>query len=65
MEKQEYFYYFENGGWNSEFATSIEEARQMAEARWAHLADLTPAPKTFKPVKGNEAHYRSLLNMFY
>ena len=27
--------------------------------------DLTPAPKTFKPVKGNEEHYKSLLNMFY
>jgi len=65
MEKQEYFYYFENGGWNSEFATSIEEARQIAEERWAHLDSLTPAPKTFQPVKGNEAHYKSLLNMFY
>jgi|DEB0MinimDraft_6_1074348.scaffolds.fasta_scaffold47667_2 hypothetical protein len=63
--RQEFFYYFESGGWNSEYATSIEEARKKAEARWADCQDLNPLHDSFKPVNGNEHTYRALTNLFH
>jgi hypothetical protein len=60
MPKQEYFYYFESGGWNSEYATSVKQARKQAQERWAHCPDLKPRLDSFKPVKGNEDTYKSL-----
>ena len=65
LQRQEFFYYFESGGWNSEYATSIEEARKKAEARWADCQDLNPRHDSFKPVKGNEDMYQALTNLFH
>jgi len=65
MPNQEYLYYFEEGGWNSEYATSVKQARKQAQERWAHCADLNPQNDSFKPVKGNEDLYKSLLNLFH
>jgi hypothetical protein len=64
MPKQEYFYYFEEGGWNSEYATSVKQARKQAQERWAHL-NITPRLDSFKPLKGNEDEYKSLMNLFH
>lgn len=61
---KEYFYYFEGGGWNSEFANTKRQAITKAMKRWEHNAKLNPQIGSFKPVKGNEAEYKSLLMLF-
>jgi hypothetical protein len=40
MKNQEYIYNFKSGGWNSEYASSIEEAISQAKKRWSDPDDV-------------------------
>lgn len=63
--RQEYMYNFESGGWNSQHATSPEEAYELACERWKDSPNLTPIKSTFKPVNENRQAYESALRMFW
>jgi hypothetical protein len=62
--KKEWFYLFKDGGWNSEYATSKEEAILLAKERWKHLPELTIDEKSFKLVEENKKQYETLLSNF-
>jgi hypothetical protein len=40
MKNQEYIYNFKSGGWNSEYAPSLEEAISQAKKRWSDPDDV-------------------------
>ena len=62
---REYLFSFEDGGWNSVYATTKEEAVETALEEYKHSALLNPIPSSFFPKEGNEETYQTLLNMFY
>jgi transcription initiation factor IIE alpha subunit len=61
--KREYMYNFVDGGWNTEYAYTMEEAIEQAKARWVNSPNLQVNPKTFRVT--NERELRSAMAMFY
>lgn len=62
-EKREYMYNFVGGGWNTEYARTVEEAIAQAKARWSDSPNLQIDEKTFRVT--NERELRSALSLFY
>ena len=62
-ERKKYTYYFKEGGWNTEFATSEKQAIKQANERWKESPYLTPNEATF--FIANKKQTQSLLNLFY
>lgn len=62
-EKREYMYNFIGGGWNTEYALTMEDAIQQAKARWGDDKRLQVDEKTFHVT--NERELRSALSLFY
>ena len=60
---REYIYNFKTGGWNTEFASTIEEAKEKAIRRWKDLANLDVDLESFRLT--NENHMTSLMQMFH
>jgi hypothetical protein len=56
MKKQLYLYSFTDGGWNSEYAHSVEEAIFQAKTRWSESPKLEVDETTFR-VSTNEEYY--------
>lgn len=63
MKTQEYFYNFMSGGFNSEYATSLEEAVIKAKKRWSDTPSLVVNEKSFR-IKTREEEI-NLLSNFY
>ena len=63
MKNQEYFYNFMSGGWNSEYAPSLEEAIIQAKNRWSDTPSLVVNEKSFR-IKTREEEI-DLLSNFY
>lgn len=62
-EKREYMYNFIGGGWNTEYAHTVEDAIKQARARWGDDNRLQVDEKTFHVT--NERELRSALSLFY
>jgi hypothetical protein len=62
MKTQEYTYNFKGGGFNSEYATSLEEAIIQAKNRWSHT-NLVVDETSFRILTEDEE--RKLMNNFY
>ena len=62
-EKREYMYNFVGGGWNTEYALTVEEAIKQAKARWGDDPKLQVDEKTFHVT--NEKELRSAYSLFY
>ena len=60
-EKQEYLYNFIGGGWNSEYAHSVEEAIFQAKNRWSNSANSEIDETSFRISTDKE--YYSLLSL--
>ncbi len=60
--KREYTFNFTGGGWNSVYAYTIEEAKQLAVQEYGNSGSLTPDTKTFREL--DEANYSNLLSTF-
>ena len=61
MKTQEYLYNFKSGGWNSEYATNIEEAIIQAKKRWSNPDDVD---ETSFRVSTNE-DYQRCMSLFH
>ena len=62
-EKREYMYNFVGGGWNTEYAQTVEQAVKQAKARWTDSPNLQVDEKSFHVT--NERELRSALSLFY
>ena len=62
-EKREYIYNFVGGGWNSEYALTVEDAIAQAQARWGDDKRLQVDTKSFR-VSTPES-MRAALSLFY
>ena len=62
-EKREYMYNFVGGGWNTEYARTVEEAIAQAQERWGDDTKLQIDTKSFHVT--NERELRSALSLFY
>ena len=60
--RREYTYNFESGGWNSEYAYTIEEAKESAAKRWEG-EKMQPRWNSFRI--SSEQEMQSLLSLFY
>jgi hypothetical protein len=58
----EWMFTFTNGGWNTVWAASKEEAIKLANKKYE---DLKPIAKTFVEVEKNKEAYKMALNAFY
>lgn len=61
--RREYLYNFIGGGWNSEWAFTVEEAIQQAKDRWANGGGPEADEESFRV--SDPADYRNLLSLFY
>ena len=61
--KNEYLYNFKGGGWNSEFAFTVEEAIQQSKTRWEDSDGLTIDESSFRI--STPSDYSNLLSLFY
>ena len=62
-ERREYLYNFIGGGWNSEWAYTVEEAIEQAQNRWAaDSPKLRVDAESFRV--STPSDYSSLLSMF-
>ncbi len=61
--KLEYLYNFKGGGWNSEYAYTVEEAIQQAKTRWDDNDGLRIDETTFRV--SSPSDYQTLLSLFY
>jgi hypothetical protein len=61
MKNQEYTYNFKSGGFNSEYATSLEEAIIQAKNRWSDPNDVDET--SFRIL--TEYENKMLMNNFY
>jgi hypothetical protein len=61
MKTQEYYYNFKSGGFNSEYATSLEEAIIQAKNRWSDSDDVDET--SFRILTEDEE--KNLMNNFY
>jgi len=61
--RREYLYNFVSGGWNSEYAFTLEQAIEQAEARWAGKDGLDLDKKSFRV--STPADYQNLLSLFH
>lgn len=61
--RYEFLFNFEDGGWNSEYAHTIEEAQAIAKEKYSHSESLTPNYKTFRV--STPSDYNNLLSLFY
>jgi hypothetical protein len=59
----EFLYNFVGGGWNSEFATSKEEAYQLAVKRWKGSETLIVDKESIRSSTPTE--YNNLMSLFY
>jgi hypothetical protein len=62
--KNEWFYLFKGGGWNSEYAVSKEQAIEQAKERWKNSTTLIVDEDSFKLVEENKSQYEMLLSYF-
>jgi len=62
-QRQEYIYNFIGGGWNSEYAYSLQEAISQAKARWGDSQTLIVDEKSFRVP--TEAQMNLALSNFY
>ena len=62
-EKQEYLYNFVGGGWNSEYAHSVEEAILQAKNRWSDSSNSEIDETSFR-VSSND-DYNALIRLAY
>ena len=62
-EKREYMYNFVGGGWNSEYARTVEEAIEQAKQRWGDDTKLEVDTKSFR-VSTPES-MRAALSLFH
>jgi hypothetical protein len=61
--RYEFLYNFRSGGWNSEYAYTMEEAQEAAKARWEDKENLDVDYKTFRV--STPADHQNLMSMFY
>jgi hypothetical protein len=62
-EKQEYLYNFVGGGWNSEYAHSVEEAIFQAKNRWSDSSNSEIDETSFRVSSKDD--YNALLRLAY
>lgn len=60
--RREYTYNFEGGGWNSEYAYTVEEAKENAAKRWEG-EKMQPRWDSFRIC--SEQEMQGLLSLFY
>ena len=60
-KRYEFLFNFESGGWNSEYAFTMEEAQQLAKEKYANSTSI-PNMKTFRV--STPSDYSNLLSMF-
>jgi hypothetical protein len=63
--RQQYIFSFTDGGWNSVYASSIEEAKEVALKEYEDSTLLTPDLDSFWAKEGNEESYDILLKSFW
>ena len=64
--KYEFLFNFTSGGWNSEWAHTLEEAQELAKAKYStedYKGNCIPDMKTFRV--STPADYSNLLSLFY
>ena len=61
--RREYLYNFKSGGWNSEFAFTVEEAIQQAKTRWEDNDGLDIDESSFRV--STPSDYSNLLSLFH
>ena len=64
--KYEFLFNFIGGGWNSEYAHTLEEAQELAKAKYStedYKGTCVPDMKTFRV--STPADYNNLLSLFY
>ena len=61
--RYEFLFNFEGGGWNSEYAYTLEEAQAIAKEKYSHSESLTPNYKTFRV--STPSDYNNLISLFY
>jgi len=65
-KRYEFLFNFTSGGWNSEYAYTLEEAQALAKAKYStedYKGNCIPDMKTFRV--STPADYDSLMGMFY
>jgi len=62
-EKREYIYNFVGGGWNSEYALTVEDAIAQAQARWGDDKRLQVDTSSFR--MSTPESMRSALSLFH
>ena len=63
MKKQLYLYSFTDGGWNSEYAHSVEEAIFQAKNRWSDSSNSEIDETSFRVSSKDD--YNALLRLAY
>ena len=61
--KHEFVFNFKSGGWNSEWAYTIEEARLQAKEKYGNGLELGPDWTSFRII--THADYQNLISMFH
>lgn len=65
-KRYEFLFNFTSGGWNSEYAFTIEEAKRLAAAKYikeVYKGNCIPDMKSFRV--STPADYQNLMSMFY
>jgi len=62
-DRYEFLFNFVGGGWNSEYAYTLEEAQAIAKEKYSHSESLVPDYKTFRV--STPSDYNNLLSLFY
>jgi hypothetical protein len=64
--RYEFLFNFEGGGWNSEYAHTLEEAQELAKAKYStddYKGTCVPDMKSFRV--STPSDYNNLLSLFY
>jgi hypothetical protein len=65
-KRYEFLFNFTSGGWNSEYAFTIEEAKELAKAKYStkdYEGNCIPDMKSFRV--STPSDYQNLMSMFY
>ena len=62
-KEKEYLFGFEEGGWNSIFATNKRKAIRLAKKKYKNDNGLNPDESTFR-INNDKEHYNALLGLF-
>lgn len=61
--RYEFLFNFTEGGWNSEYAYTLEAAQAIAKEKYSHSESCVPNYKTFRV--STPSDYNNLLSLFY